>query len=279
MPGILTASRRPRDPVAEAGDDQPGRVRVGAPDAASTLPAVLVAAAFCPCPPILVPALAAGAAAELDGVRAACAAAVDRLLAAGPEAVHLIGVGPRTQRYHPADSGSLAGFGVPVRAGLGRSTCAGGNRLPPSLVVGAWLLRHTRLLRFGHAVPADADDAARDAVAVRVTGARRPVGLLVLGDGSACRTERSPLPFDPRAVGFDGMVADALRTGDAAALRDLDPVLGGELAAAGVPAWRVAGAAVAAAGRGFDAELLADVAPYGVGYVVASWVARPPGPA
>jgi argininosuccinate lyase len=98
------------------------------------------------------------------------------------------------------------------------------------------------------------------------------LGLLVVGDGSARRSAQAPGYVDPRAAGFDAAVAAALATGDAAALRDLDPARGAELLAGGVPAWRVAGHA--AAGVEFDAELLRDEAPYGVGYLVAAWTAR-----
>ena len=56
-----------------------------------------------------------------------------------------------------------------------------------------------------------------------------------------------------------------------AALRELDPALGADLLAAGVPAWRAVGRALA--GRRYEADLLYDAAPYGVGYFVAIWVA------
>jgi hypothetical protein len=95
---------------------------------------------------------------------------------------------------------------------------------------------------------------------------------LVVGDGSARRTERSPGYVDPRAEPFDAAVAAALADGDAGALRDLDPVLGADLLAAGVPAWRAVGDALA--GRRYEADLLYDEAPYGVGYFVAVWEGR-----
>jgi hypothetical protein len=63
-----------------------------------------------------------------------------------------------------------------------------------------------------------------------------------------------------------------LRDGDGEALANLDESLGAELLAAGVPAWRAAGALLA--GGEFDAELLYAAAPYGVGYFVAQWLAR-----
>jgi hypothetical protein len=229
---------------------------------------VLAALAFCPAPPLLVPAVAAGAASELDELRAACRTARDRLLAAGPDRVVVLGPGPTTARYAPASAGTLAGYGVPVVAALGPlgGPPTGPPTLPPALTLGAWLL--DGIPAEGLAVGPEADPAA---VAAGLAGAGRP-GLLVMGDGSARRSERAPGYVDPRAAGFDAAVAAALATGDAAALRTLDPVLGAELLAAGVPAWRVAGAA--AAGLDLAAELLHDAAPYGVGYLVATWTVR-----
>lgn len=262
---------------------------------------MLVALAFCPAPPLLAPALAGGAAGELDGLRQACRTAVGRLLGARPDRVVVLGPGPVTARYGPGSAGTLAGFGVPVAAALG-GTPVGPAVLPPALTLGAWLLAGgptadqpvagaglasggaPRVPVSGVAVGPDAEPAA---VAAGLAGPDR-LGLLVMGDGSARRSERAPGYVDPRAAGFDAAVAAALATGDAAALRDLDPGLGAELLATGVPAWRVAGhaaaghataaAATAAAGHaggaGLTAELLHDEAPYGVGYLVATWTAR-----
>ncbi|MFL6130030.1 MAG: hypothetical protein ACJ73E_13315 [Mycobacteriales bacterium] len=225
---------------------------------------MLAAIAFCPQPPLLVPRLAAGAAPELDGLRAACRTARDRLLAAADRVV-VLGPGPSTVRYAPGSSGTLAGYGVPVAAalgGIGRPPWT----LPPSLTLGAWLLDSAPAS--GVAVAPDADPAG---VAAVLAGDDR-LGLLVMGDGSARRSEQAPGYVDARAAGFDAGVAVALRAGDAAALRDLDAVLGAELLAAGVPVWRVAGHV--AAGSAIDAELLHEAAPYGVGYFVATWTAR-----
>ena len=51
----------------------------------------LLAAAVCPHPPMIVPAVATGAASELDGLRTACDEAVARLLAASPDTVCVVG--------------------------------------------------------------------------------------------------------------------------------------------------------------------------------------------
>jgi hypothetical protein len=224
------------------------------------------AIAFCPQPPLLVPELAAGAAAELDGLRAACRAAVERLLTSGPDRIVVLGPGPRTLRYPEGSTGTLAGYGVPVLASLGLPTGAA-PALPPALTLGGLLLGHPGVPCAGQAVAADADPAE-----VAGTLTRPGTGLLVMADGSARRSEQAPGYVDPRAGGFDTAVAAALAGGDAALLAALDPVLGAELLAVGVPAWRVAGHA--AAGLDLEADLLYESAPYGVGYFVASWIPR-----
>jgi hypothetical protein len=225
---------------------------------------VVSTVAFCPSPPLLVPELAAGAAGELDPLRAACREAVRRLLAGRPGEVIVIGTGSGGGRFPPGTTGTLAGYGVPVTATLpgvpplpGPGAPAPGP-LPLPLTLGAWLLSGAGVPCRGVAVDGDAP-ALPDAPA-----------YLVVGDGSARRTERSPGYVDPRAEPFDAVVAAALAAGDAGALRDLDPALGADLLAAGVPAWRAVGRALA--GRRYEADLLYDEAPYGVGYFVAVWV-------
>jgi hypothetical protein len=225
---------------------------------------VVPAIAFCPSPPLLVPELAAGAAAELDPLRAACRQAVRRLLAARPDEVVVIATDSAGGRFPPGAAGTLAGYGVPVPAVLPGGAPDGSRPLPLGLTLGAWLLAGAAVPCSGVAV-GPSDDPAAVAAAV---GGR---ALLVIGDGSARRTEYAPGYVDPRGEPFDAAVAAALATGDAAALRDLDPALGAELLAAGVPAWRVAGHAATGA---YDAVLLHESAPYGVGYFVASWTAR-----
>ena len=217
------------------------------------------AIAFCPSPPLLVPELAAGAAGELDPLRAACREAVRRLLAARPDQVIVIGTGSGSGRFPPGSTGTLAGYGVPVTASLPGAAPRPGP-LPLPLTLGAWLLSGADLPCQGVAVDGDMPSLP-DAPA-----------YLVVGDGSARRTERAPGYVDRRAEPFDAAVAAALAAGDAGALRDLDPALGTDLLAAGVPAWRAVGRALA--GRRYRADLLYDEAPYGVGYFVAVWEGR-----
>src|SRR5690606_505434 len=95
------------------------------------------------------------------------------------------------------------------------------------------------------------------------------VALLVLGDGSACRSVRAPGYLDERAAPFDAAVSAALASADTGALLGLDADLARRVRAAGRAAWQVL--AGAAEGAGLSGALRYDDAPYGVGYLVASW--------
>lgn len=234
----------------------------------------LVAAAVCPHPPLLVPEVAGAAAGELDHLRAACDAAVAGLLAADPEVILLVGGGPRTETFNPADYGSLRGFGVDRQVRLGKVNCAGGERLPLSLTIGAWLVGRsgTDLPRLARAVAADAPPAeCAELGAALAAEAPGRTAVLVLGDGSACRGVKAPGYDDPRAEAYDEGVARALADADAEALLGLDPVLSAELKAAGRASWQVLAGAARAAGGDWRGRLSHHEAPYGVAYFVANW--------
>ncbi|MGC9543139.1 class III extradiol dioxygenase subunit B-like domain-containing protein [Streptomyces sp. UG1] len=241
---------------------------------------MLVAAAVCPCPPLLVPAVAAGAAPELDPARAACADALGLLAAARPDL--LVVVGPGEEREHGAYAegarGSFRGFGVDVDVRLGRpggdmdAPGASERRLPSSLAVAAWLLERTGWsdapiegLAVGEPLtPERCIEIGRD-VAARA----ERVALLVMGDASACRTLKAPGYLDERAAPFDASIARALDQVDLAALRTLDTELAYELKASGRAPWQVLAAAAEEAD--LSGALLYEDAPYGVGYLVATW--------
>ncbi|MBQ1073684.1 class III extradiol dioxygenase subunit B-like domain-containing protein [Micromonospora sp. C31] len=234
----------------------------------------LVAAAVCPHPPLIVPELAGAAAPELDALRAACDAAVAGLLAARPEVVVLVGGGPETTLFNAADHGSLRQYGLDRQVRLWKVNCAGGERLPLSLTVGAWLLGRSRteLPRLARSVAADASPAECAELGAALGAAPEPrTALLVTGDGSACRGPKSPGYDDPRAEAYDDGVARALADADTGALLDLDPVRSAELRVAGRAPWQVLAGAVRAAGGDWRGELRHHSAPYGVAYFVASW--------
>lgn len=197
--------------------------------------------AFVPSAPFLLPALGGGPA----DLRAACLAALGRL--EGPVTVlgAAVTAGPVTGTVDATPWGAP---GPPAP-----------DPLPLALAVGASLLgdREHRLIGVGvDLVPVGT---------LPLEGA-----VLVVADGSAKRSEKAPGAFDPRAEPFDHDVERALAAGDPQALLALDPALAGELWVGGLATWQCAARALA--GRRFDADLLWAGAPYGVSYVVATWV-------
>ncbi|MFJ2637120.1 hypothetical protein ACIO6U_34915 [Streptomyces sp. NPDC087422] len=248
---------------------------------------MLVAAAVCPCPPLLVPEVAAGAAPELDALRASCADAIGVLAASRPDRLVVIGPADRPHRgaFAEGSTGSFRPFGVAldVRLGSERGAAADATAapaaeaaaepartLPPSLAVAAWLLRGW------HAAPVEGLGVGEQLEQPRCAAAGRAVAeaagrvaLLVMGDGSACRTVKAPGYLDERAEPFDVAVTAALAAADTDALTALDAELANALKVSGRAPWQVL--AGAAQGAGLAGELLYEAAPYGVGYAVATW--------
>ncbi len=215
---------------------------------------------FCPCPPVLVPAVAQGAAAEVADVLTACDGAVRALLAGAADVV-VVGPGP-SDRVHPGSAGgTLRGFGVAVHAGGSQDP-----ELPLALTVGAWLLD-----RAGVDVPRRYVEVGPAGTGPEGTWLAGAGAVLVMGDGTARLDERAPGGLDPAAGPYDASVVAALASGDPASLAVLDTAEGVRMMAAGVPAWRAVGSALLEVGGSWTAELLAHRTPYGVSYVVARW--------
>jgi hypothetical protein len=219
---------------------------------------VLVAATACPCPPLLVPELATGAAAELDHVRAACQAGIDAVWAARPTAVYVVGadLGYRARSFGP--------WGVEVAVDVPEP-------VPLSLLVGGWLTRGRARSFVALADELRGGDCAQ--IGAELASSSDRVGLLVMGDGSARHSEKAPGYLDERSAPYDDAVTAALAAGDPEALGRLDDALGRELLASGRGPWSLlAGAApgpASVAAAGFDA-------PYGVGYHWATWTWQEP---
>jgi hypothetical protein len=231
---------------------------------------VLVASAVCPHPPALLPALASGAAAELDEVRTACDRALEELLAAEPLVVVIVGADDMTRGYDESAWGTFAPYGERVEVSLAGPR-TGPATLPLSIMVGAWLLDRATWtgLRVGQGVADTLTPHECAALGAKLAVVADRVGLLAMGDGSARRSEAAPGYLDPRAESFDAAVIRALQLGDTAALAQLDPELARELLAAGRAPWQVL--AGAWGDDVPDPQLLYSGAPYGVGYVVAVW--------
>jgi len=236
---------------------------------------MLIAAAVCPHPPLLIPAAIGAAASDpppaLSAVGGACVAAVRALAAAEPGLIAVVGGGPATREYDAGAAGSLAGYGIPVAVG------EGGPVLPLSLTVGRWLLDHAgagpgpgrrpRVLLQAVDQRAPAGDCVKLGIMIAEQAPR--VALLAMGDASARRARGAEGAADPQAQDYDDGVAGALAAADAHRLARLDPALDGELMVAGRAAWQVL--AGAAAGARMCGRLLCTAHPYGVTYLVAAW--------
>jgi hypothetical protein len=206
-------------------------------------------------------------------------AAADRII--------VVGDGPVWGIAEPSAPGSFGPYGVDLQVTLPALTDLDLNGLPPparlpelplSLAVAAHLLAGLDpppAILSAATVPASLGPGAAAAIGRALTAATRdrpaasgPAGLVVMGDLSACRTERAPGAFRAEAADFDASVSEALRTGKPGRLLDLDPAAAADLLVAGrVPLQVLAGA--------FEDEppvhgrVLYEDAPYGVGYLVA----------
>ena len=227
-----------------------------------------VSAVLCPHPPLLLRELT-GAADVASDLRAACVGAVRGMLDGEPAVVVVAGGDGTARSWDASLQPDVRRFGT-----TGARTPRGGS-LPLSLGVGRRLLDEagwagtTKLV----SVPWDAADAELDTFVDQLrdlAGRSGPVGLLLLGDGSTRRGDKAPGFLDPRAFPFDDAVAEALATGDAQGLRDLDVDLARDLMVGGRSAFRLLGA-VGLAGGSVDAALAYRDDPFGVSYFVARW--------
>jgi aromatic ring-opening dioxygenase LigB subunit len=232
---------------------------------------VIVGVAVVPHPPLLVPELVAGAVAETEAVRRACVAAGKRLAALSREWL-AVAADPGFQGLTSADAiGSFRGYGVDKIVSLVEDGAAGeaDPALPLPALVAGWLREEAGAAQVV-VQTIDPHGSVNDSkrVGERLARQGRPVGLLVLGDGSSRHPGPSGHP-DERSVDYDNGVRDALATADVDALLGLDVELARELDVSGRAAWQAL--AGAAAGRQWRAELLYSDAPFGVGYHVVCW--------
>src|SRR5690606_32436916 len=117
-PRLLTA-HSPADRRSDRGDPTPSPPATVAGHPVTVDRVRLVAAAVCPHPPMLVPQLAAGAAAELDALRAAAESAVRGRLRAGADGLVTVGGGPRTFTVESVEFTSTARYGSPDQSRFG----------------------------------------------------------------------------------------------------------------------------------------------------------------
>ncbi|GAA3608513.1 class III extradiol dioxygenase subunit B-like domain-containing protein [Marihabitans asiaticum] len=233
----------------------------------------LVAAAIVPAAPALLPRMG-GAADPLRPLRQVSREAVADAVASAPGAGVVVVSG-----WGHSDSGGAARR--PVRRDWPLDAPSGAERfttgqvppgaLPTGLEIGRQLLADGTEAR----LVSVADDAApHECLALGADlVADGPTVLVVVADGSAKRTVKAPGHLDERAEGFDAGLSRALAAADADALAALDPVLADELWCRGRAALQVL--AGAAGGSPFAPSVDHDEAPYGVGYLVATWTPPP----
>jgi len=235
---------------------------------------MLIAAAVCPHPPLLIPEAtgAPGAAdPELNRLRAACRNAVAALLAEPSDLIVVAGGAERTAEFPPHTPGRLHDFGIPFTIGPEPGDA---EPLPLSLTIGKWLLaEHGAPPAAWWGIASDAPPAECLQLGEKLAALAPRVALLAMGDGPARRARAAPHAADPEADRYDDQVSGPLAAADPAALAALDPRVDRPLEIAGRAAWQVlAGAAGEEQGQdAFDAELRYRGAPFEVSYVVASW--------
>ena len=239
---------------------------------------MIIAAALCPSPPLLVRELT-GADPVAADLREACAAAVGALLAARPEVIVIVGTGPQTVPWPAGGRLSVAAFGGraapaadPAPPAHEQPAPPAGRAVPPATGLGGYLLDQAGYagLRRLYSVSQDEPPADCQRLGKEIGGTAARTGLLVMADGSARRGLRAPGHLDERAAPFDAGIERAMRAGDLPALAAVDPGLARELMATGRPAWQVLAGATDGAAQRADVMYADD--PFGVMYIVAFFV-------
>ena len=234
---------------------------------------MLIATAFVPSAPALVPELSGPAVPELLPVRAAtlqvCADLADRC-----RTWVIVGAGDPTRPI--AARGSFVGFGVDVRVDLVPDATGDADpEMDLSLLIGGWLgaqvdqdIRLTTELVFVSSGPSACSDQGH-ALARNLATRDEPFGLLVVGDGANTLGAKAPGGSADGAEEFQGSIDRALASGDRGALAALGQPDCESFGAAGRGPWQVAAAATQ--GAAITPELRYAGAPFGVGYTVALW--------
>ncbi|NDK89448.1 hypothetical protein GYA93_07605 [Gordonia desulfuricans] len=177
-------------------------------------------------------------------------------------------------------SGTFARFGVdlPVRLSTRGVPTAPGPldpRLPLSMLIAGWLRGQMGVESIRPVTVAPAADPAHcadigAALASCVDSDPAPVGVLVVGDGATALSAKAPGGgLRAEAVALQQDIDGALGSADRGALARLTDADCRDVGVGGRPAWQVAAALVG------DRPVRSDVhyagAPFGVGYVVATW--------
>lgn len=173
------------------------------------------------------------------------------------------------QQWPPSTADCLSEFG------LTGPEDADGEPLPLSLSLGRWLLMDggfdgTMNLISLHGSP---QEVAAGAGRLELPS---DFGLLVVGDGTATRTDKSPGHHMPGAVELDDQLAAALGAGDSQMFDRLPQSADTDFLLDGRCAWQGGMTICSKSGSPRASELLAFDAPHGVAYFVATWLVGDP---
>lgn len=241
----------------------------------ATVAQVLVAAAFVPSAPVLVPELSGPGAPEVVPVREA-ALAVSRELRGRARNWMVVGLGDPGAPI--ATRGSFVGFGVDVEVDIvAGATGPADPNMPISVLIAGWLAGQSdpaptlSVTLVDARATGAADDLGRE-LGSRMATIDEPVGLLVVADGATTLGAKAPGGEVPEAAGIQRRIDAALGSGDVTALAALGEAECTRAGVSGRPVWQLVCGAVA--GARVEADLLCATAPFGVGYTVARWDLR-----
>jgi hypothetical protein len=182
----------------------------------------IVGAALVPAAPVLLPALS-GREQPAAVVLNAALCVIRQLIDSAPAEVMVLA---EADRYGVFDTSAPWGLhrlgGMPARdSGDARATC--GEPLPVPLAIGAALLRlagWTGPVDY-HALDRSLSPEAAIEYGRKLSSSTLPVGLLLLGNGSACCTDKAPGSFHSGAQAFNEALTSIIRTGDQTTVEQL----------------------------------------------------------
>ncbi|MBD0861363.1 hypothetical protein IA539_09065 [Gordonia sp. zg691] len=247
---------------------------------------MLVAVVFVPSAPLLVPELAGPAASDTDAVRAATLDTVGRAASDGIDRWVAVGTADAAAdrvaggRVCEPAAGSFARFGVDVGVSLaGERPRGAAGRMSLSMLIAAWLDERLSMgpmsaFSVGAATPPAECAALGSALGAELDAAGERIGVLVVGDGATALTDKAPGGGRrDSAVALNDTIVAAIGAADTDALAALDPCACDAEGVGGRVAWQVA--AAIAGHRAVTASTIYSAAPFGVGYVVATWIPAP----
>jgi hypothetical protein len=236
---------------------------------------VFSAIAMIPSAPVMVPELAAGAAAELVDLREAVLAAAASL----PARWIVIGVGRTDAVVEPQQVGTFAGYGAELPIALSPGSGDTAEQLPLCALIAGWVRGQVKsearaeVRVFADDLDVDAALARGQRLRAEIDEAADPIGVLVVADGVHTLTPPAPGGYDPGSIPVQAALDDALAGGDAAALTRLPDTVVGRVAyqvLAGLTGFPGISQSSSRPGLRSAKELYRG-APYGVGYFVGVW--------